>query len=242
MAGSPLPLLKWLYAIYLDATSLKGVSSMKLHRDLEIGQKAAWFMQQRIREAFAKERTSGFSGPVEADETYMGGLEKNKHGKDKLKAGRGPVGKTAVVGVKDHRTKIVAAEVVERTDKPTLQDFVKSHTAKGARIFTDEAKAYNGLANHQSVRHSSGEYVVGDVHTNGMESFWSMLKRAHTGTFHKISPKHMYRYVAEFVGRHNIRELDTIQQMEVIGMRMMGNRLTYKDLTRDTGLSSGARA
>ena len=241
MAGSPLPLLKWLYAIYLDATSLKGVSSMKLHRDLGITQKAAWFMQQRIREAFAEQGASTFGGPVEADETYMGGLEKNKHAKDKLKIGRGAVGKTAVVGVKDRETKIVAATVVSETDKQTIQGFVKSLTAQGASVYTDEAKVYKGLVNHSSVRHSAGEYVDGDVHTNGMESFWSMLKRAHKGTFHKISPKHMHRYVAEFVGRHNIRELDTIQQMEVIGMKMVGNRLTYEELTRDTGLSSGAR-
>ncbi|MCY4608617.1 MAG: IS1595 family transposase [bacterium] len=142
-----------------------------MHRDLGIGQKAAWFMQQRIREAFVEERTSVFSWPVEVDETYVGRLQKNKHGKDKLNVGRGAVGKTDVAGVKDRETSMVVAEVVQQTNKQTLQGFVRSLTASGAAVYTDEAKAYNGLANHQSVRHSSAEYVIGNVHTNGMESF-----------------------------------------------------------------------
>ena len=230
MASSPLPVRTWVYAIYLDCTSLKGVSSMKLHRDLGISQKSAWFMQQRIREAFRAEGPMVFLGPVEVDETYIGGLERNKHGKDKQRAGRGPVGKTAVVGAKDRATGQVAARVVERTDKDTLQGFVKTHAAKGAKVYTDEARAYEGLQNRESVKHSVGEYVNGMAHTNGMESFWSMLKRAHKGTFHKLSAKHLQRYVNEFAGRHNIREMDTIRQMEHIVAAMVGKRLMYRDL------------
>ena len=232
MAGSPLSLRTWIYAIYLDCTSLKGVSSMKLHRDLGVTQKTAWFMQQRIREAFRAEGPVVFLGPVEVDETYFGGRERNKHESKKRRAGRGPVGKTAVVGAKDRETGQVAARVVETTDKATLQGFVVQHTADGAKVFTDEASAYDGLENHETVKHSVGEYVDGMAHTNGVESFWSMLKRAHKGTFHKLSAKHLQRYVNEFSGRHNIREMDTLRQMEHVVAAMVGRRLMYRDLIR----------
>ena len=159
---------------------------MKLHRDLGVTQKTAWFMQQRIREAFREEGPMVFAGPVEVDETYFGGWEKNKHSSKKLRAGRGTVGKTAVVGAKDRATNQVAARVVEGTEKKTLQGFVKTHVAQGAKVYTDNASAYDGLENREAVKHSVAEYVRGQAHTNGVESFWSMLKRAHKGTFHKL--------------------------------------------------------
>ena len=243
MAGSPLPLLKWVYAIYLDLTSLKGVSSMKLHRDLGIGQKAAWYMQQRIREAFVTQGPKIMTGPAEVDETYMGGLERNKHQSKKLKAGRGTVGKTAVVAAKDRDTGKVSAEVVSKVDAPTLQGFVTEKVAEDVTVYTDDNAAYRGMPReHKTVNHSVGEYVDEMIHTNGVESFWSMLKRAHKGTFHKMSPKHLQRYVNEFAGRHNIRELDTIEQMAVITSRLDGKHLPYRELIKPNGLASGAQA
>ena len=230
MEGSKLPLRKWAFAIYLHLTSLKGVSSMKLHRDIGVPQKTAWFLLQRIRKAWESD-DKPFAGPIEIDETYMGGRERNKHSKDKIRAGRGTVGKTAVVGAKDRKTNKVKAKVTEKTDAKTLQKFVADTAAKGSTVYTDDAAAYKGIPfDHAGVRHSVGEYVDGMAHTNGIESFWSMLKRAHKGVYHKISAKHLQRYVNEFAGRHGVRNSDTIDQMEAVVAGMVGKRLMYREL------------
>ena len=230
MECSKLSFLDWLFAVYLVSTSLKSVSSMKLRRDLGVTQKTAWHMAHRIRKAMGGGTHPAFGGPVEVDETFVGGLERNKHSKDRARAGRGAVGKAAVVGVKDRATNEVRAQVVEDTEGETLRGFVHEHTDPDATVYTDGEQAYASLPNHEAVRHSVGEYVRGQAHTNGIESFWSMLKRAHKGTFHKLSAKHLGRYVGEFAERHNMRSLDTLAQMAWIVRRMERAQLRYRDL------------
>ncbi len=245
MQSSKLGYHTWAIAAYLVTTNLKGVSSMKLHRDLEITQKSAWHLAHRLRKAYEAGH-SVFAGPVEADETYIGGKRKNMPKAKRAKlTGRGSVGKTAVVGTKDRATNRVSARSTAETDTPALSSFVADRTEPGAKVFTDESRAYSGLDahyDHESVNHSAGEYVRGMAHTNGIESFWSLLKRGYQGTYHHMSPKHLDRYVTEFSGRHNDRERDTIDQMSHIAQGMVGKRLRYSDLIADNGLPSGARS
>ena len=203
---------------------------MRLHRELGITQKSAWFMAHRLREAL-KEEDALFSGPVEVDESFLGGKEKNKHANKKLHAGRGGVGKAIVVGAKDRETNRVSATVVKNTDAKTLQGFVGDHAVKGATVYTDDHGGYQGMPfKHETVKHSVSEYVNGMAHTNGIESFWAVLKRGYHGTYHHMSEKHLNRYVGEFSGRHNDREHDTIDQMIRIAQGMVGKRLRYTDL------------
>ncbi|MXZ54654.1 MAG: IS1595 family transposase [Gammaproteobacteria bacterium] len=243
MHNSKLPLSKWALAFYLYSTNLKGVSSMKLHRDLGITQKSAWHLVHRIREVWNDE-TAKMAGPVEVDETYMGGKERNKHVSQKLKVGGSVAGKTAVVGLVDRTEHKAHAQVVTRTNSETLQGFIHDHVHPEADVYTDEAKAYRSLSGfwHACVNHGEGQYVDGMAHTNGIESFWSMLKRSYVGTYHKMSPKHLNKYLAEFSGRYNIRRQDTQDQLAEAVAHMVGRRLSYRELIADNGLASGARS
>ncbi len=227
----------WLVAIYLLTTGLKGVSSMKLHRDLNVTQATAWHLAHRIRKAWASgESFEPFLGPVEADETFVGGKAKNmSHARRKATiAGRGPVGKTAVVGVKDRATGKVAAAPVPDTSASALVPFVAERASAGADVFTDEHRSYKPLASlgycHAAGAHSVREFARGPLHTNGIESLWSMFKRGYVGTYHQMSEAHLHRYVDEFTGRHNIRPLDTLDQIGSVVEGTVGKRLRYADL------------
>ena len=230
MESSKLGFQTWAIATYMATTNLKGVSSMKLHRDLGITQKSAWHLIQRIREAFA-ENAPILSGEVEIDETYIGGKEKNKK-KSKRSGNRGTQGKVTVMGAKQRDGKIVAEPLGWEPDE-TFAAFVDRLVEHGETVYTDEHQAYKGLDRHythETVKHSKEEYVRGRVHINGIESFWSMFKRGIMGTYHHMSDKHLHRYLNEFTGRHNHRDLDTIEQMSTLVRGMDQKQLRYKDL------------
>ena len=146
------------------------------------------------------------------------------------------------MGAKERETKKVHAKVISNTKKRTLHGFISDNVKPGSKVYTDEHQSYEGIPfAHESVVHSVGEYVRGMAHTNGMESFWALMKRGYHGIYHKMSPKHLDRYVNEFAGRNNIRDLDTVEQMEVLSAGMVGKRLTYEKLISPNGRESGAR-
>jgi hypothetical protein len=228
---SPLPFSKWLPAMWLISNAKNGVSSCELARSLGVTQKTAWFMLHRIRLALQNGTIERLSGHVESDETFIGGLEGNKHAYSKLGAGRGPVGKTIVWGALQRRGNIVC-QVVPDTKAPTLRSNVFRHVERGSNLYTDAHGGYYNLRTvyaHEIVDHAV-EYVRGTVHTNGMENFWSLLKRTVKGTYVHVAPFHLFRYLDEQTYRFNERGLTDSERFWQSLSRICGKRITYREL------------
>ena len=231
---SHIPLHKWLYAMYLLVTARKGISSMQIAKEIGVQQKSAWFMLHRLREACGGELEK-LQGVVEVDEAFFGGKEANKHEHKKLNAGRGSVGKTAVVGLRERGGRVIAHPVAN-TDKEALQGAIMEHVEVGSQLMTDEASGYSGIGglffDHDTVAHSAGEYSRGDVNTNSIESVWAVMKRGMYGVYHHASPKHLHRYVDEFTFRLNEGDVKrhTLDRLDSFIDAVDGKRLTYARL------------
>src|ERR1019366_3286202 len=236
---SPIGLDKWLPAVWMIAGAKNGISSWELHRAIGVTQKTAWFMLHRIRLAMQDEKHGGkLGGEVEVDETFIGGKARNMHAAkraEKIK-GRGPDGKAIVAAVLERGGK-VRAKVVETRRKPELQALVRDNVAAGANLYSDALKSYEGLDEftHQVIDHAVA-YVDGQVHTNGMENFWSLLKRGLKGTYVSVEPFHLFRYLDEQVFRYNNRAtkrnpLTDSDRFDLAVRQIVGKRLTWAEVT-----------
>jgi len=231
---SPLGLDKWLTAMWQVVNCKNGVSSWEIHRAIGVTQKTAWFMDHRIRLALGMAPSGKLFGEVEVDETFIGGKARNMHLAERQRriTGRGTVDKTAVMGILE-RGGEVRTIVVDNRKKKTLQAEVKKHVQAGAALYTDELKSYSGLAQdyaHAVINHAVS-YVEGRVHTNGMENFWSLLKRGIGGTYVSVEPFHLFRYLDEQAFRYNNRKMTDSERFDIAVRGIVGKRVTYDKLT-----------
>ncbi len=230
---SPIPLSKWLPAVWLITNAKNGISSHELERGLGLSQKTTWYVLHRIRHAFGLEETPTLNGEVESDETFVGGKGRFQHKWQREGKGRGSKGKAAVHGIIERGGKVVA-KTVPNLEGPTLRANVQRHVSKTATIYTDEFKAYDLLGktcgyDHHIIDHTVG-YVEGRVHTNTIENFWSLLKRGLKGTYVSVEPYHLFRYVDEQVFRFNERKDTDAGRFEKALKLVVGKRLTYNEL------------
>lgn len=231
--NTKIALQKWFLAIWLVTSHKKGISSMQLARDIDVTQKTSWFMLHRIRKCFGIENNNDLDGDVEVDETYVGGKNKNRHANKKVKnaQGRSMKDKAAVVGMVERGGKLNARKV-DDVGVRTLTNEIVRNVKETANINTDEWIGYSALAtmyNHSVVNHGKGEYVDGNVHTNTVEGFWSLLKRGIIGIYHFVSKKHLQNYVDEFVFRYNTRECGEAGRINWL-LSNMEVRTTYRRL------------
>jgi len=239
MEDSALGLDKWLVAIWMQTNCKNGVSSWEIHRSLGITQKCAWHMLHRIRLALQDPKATKVGGQIEVDETFIGGKARNMHVSKRRKriTGRGASGKTVVLGMLQRGGKVRTAVIDER-DKDTLQGFVRENVRRGSKVYTDELLSYYGLDSdfaHRIINHAE-EYVRGQVHTNGMENFWSLLKRGLGGTYVSVEPFHLFRYIDEQAFRYNNRkEMSDSDRFSLAVSQIAGKRLTYAEVTGKVG-------
>jgi transposase-like protein len=232
---SAIGLDKWLCAMWMLANCKNGISSYEVARALEVTQKTAWFMLQRIRYAMHHGTINKMSGRVEADETFIGGAARfmHKHRRDEKIRGRGPMGKEIVFGLLERKTGRVHIEHVETRSKHDLTAVVKKHVRKGAEVITDELLSYDALNSdyaHKVINHAE-QYVDGHVHTNRMENFWSLLKRSIKGTYVSVEPFHLFRYLDEQSFRYNERHDTDAERFHKVLGSVAGKRLTWNTLT-----------
>ncbi len=237
---SPIGLDKWLAAVWMIANCKNGVSSYEIHRALGVTQKTAWFMLHRIRLAMQTRSFGKMGGEVEADETFIGGKARNMHlNKRKRRiTGTGGKDKTAVLGILERGGNVRVAVVPNRR-KHALQQEVRNHIAAGAALYTDALQSYDGLSQdyaHKVIDHAE-KYVDGRVHTNGLENFWSLLKRGINGTYVSVEPFHLFRYLDEQAFRYNNRKepMNDGARFEKLMSHVLGKRLTYAELTGKVG-------
>jgi transposase-like protein len=234
---SPIPLDKWLTATWMLTNCKNGVSSYEIARDVKVSQKSAWFMLQRIRLAMQDDFFgSKLGGEVEVDEAFIGGKARNMHASKKVGKGyrhRGIINKTIVMGMLERGGKVIT-KVIEDREKKTLHTHVAECVEAGTNIYSDEWGPYAGLDQnfaHQVINHAE-KYVDGRVHTNGMENFWSLLKRGLTGTYVSVEPFHLFRYLDEQMFRFNNRKnLDDAGRFDLAVRQIVGKRITFAQLT-----------